>query len=60
MKLNRQFDDEINNNNIVKQRRCENRYQFFIKFVSFNLMKLTNEIMFQIRDQLFKKSLDVN
>ena len=60
MKLNRQFDDEINNNNIVKHRRCENRHQFFIKFVFFNLMKLTNETMFQIRNQLFKKSLDVN
>ena len=46
MKLNQQFDDKINDNNIVKQRRCENQYQFFIKFVFFNLMKLTNETMF--------------
>ena len=60
MKLNRQFDNEINDDDIVKQRRCENQHQFFIKFVFFNLIKLTNETVFQIYDQLFEKSFDVN
>ena len=46
MKLNRKFDNEINNNNIVQQRRCRNRHLFFVKFVFFNLIKLINETMF--------------
>ena len=60
MKLNRKFDNEINDDDIVRQRRCRNRHQFFVKFVFFNLMKLTNETMFQIRNQLSKKNFDVN
>ena len=46
MKLNRKFDNEINDNDIVQQRRCQNRHQFFVKFVFFHLIKLTNETMF--------------